>query len=714
MTLRHDEDYDDGQPASAGKIKVVCHGCGARYQVRDSKVRGHRFRATCKRCGGIIVARCDNAFTVMPDKGHGGARPTRPGALRLGGDDLQQQEDEPIWYVAIAGKPHGPLTPIQVRKSFHAKRISGKTYLWRAGDPDWRRLVDMPEFVDLFGEAATSFYDAPSREDELGENTGETLAGGPMGRRRRQEPEPEEEDSQRDHFLAVGTVDPDQHRVIAPMPSDPSLEDYADGSGSGQTAVRHADELDYPRDRGTEESEVEETGIREGGMDNQWEPAQQPLWEQPAMVPRRRAVLPAPTGAPRHFQPPALPAPVPAPPAALEEPPPLFAAPGTSAETRPLSDDEKIAVRAGPPPALPFPKPGIAPPSPSPPLHTPGPPPLFPPNLAPPPASSFLPELPPPPPARAVDDALKPVGPQPVLPPLREEQEESFWTAGKIAAAAAIAGGLAVALTVVLVVAVMRPKQQRTIGDPGPAVTAVKPKAPEVKINVVAPKEPKPEPKEEPKAEAKPEPKAEPKAEAKAEAKAEPKEEPEDPRPVAKAKPEPKEIAAKPAEPKAPPVTRTKLKKKAGRTIVAARPKGKAEKPQVDVDDLLAAGASKKPAPKKKAPVADDSAADDVLAAGTQRKSAPAALPVRPSREQIQAAIRPILGRVQACYDKFRQAGEVKIQITLRPDGTHSSGVVSSTAGAESASCVAKALRSARFPRFSGPEIAFAYPFALK
>jgi hypothetical protein len=715
MKLRHEEeDYADNLSASApGKIKVVCHGCGARYQVRDSKVRGHRFRATCKRCGGIIVARCDNAFTVLPDQGRPAPRPTRPGALRLGGEDLQQQEDEPVWYVAIAGKPHGPLTPIQVRKSFHAKRINGKTYLWRAGDPDWRRLVDMPEFSDLFGEAPTGFYDAPSAEDDALDGTGETHAGGPMGLRRQREAQPDD-DSQRDHFGAAGTVDPDQHRVIAPSPSDP-LDDYADESAGGQTAVRHPEDPGY-EDLGLEGSEADSTHLHERGRER-WEaqpPQQQPLWDLPAAVPRRRAVLPSPTGSPRRFDPQlAAPPPPPSFAAAEPEPPPD--------RTRPLNEEERIEVRAGPPPELPFPKPGQPTAPPAVPAVAPA---SFaaPPSLAPPPSSSFLPDLPlppPPPPARPFEDVLKPVGPQPMLPPLRPEEveEEGFWTAGKIAAAAAIAGGLAVALTVVLVVAVMRPKTRVVDGSAARATAVAKKEQPapppaksEPKISVVAPKEePKPEPKPEPKEEPKAEAKAEPKVEAKAEPKPAPKPEP---KKVAVAKVTPEE-PDEPAPKKAPAVTRTKLKKKAA-APVAARPAKRSEK--VDVDDLLAgaAAASKKEpkAPKKKAP-SDDSAADDVLAAGSQRKPA-AALPVKPSGEQIKAALRPVMGRVQACYDKFQQAGLVRLRITLRPDGSHSSGVVSSTAGAETASCVMGAVRGARFPRFSGPEYSFAYPFELK
>jgi hypothetical protein len=814
MSLRHDEGTD-AQPAPAGKIKVVCHGCGARYQVRDSKVRGHRFRATCKRCGGIIVARCTNAFTVMPDESRSGRGPAARSveAVRLGGDDLQQ-EDEPTWYVVIAGKPHGPLSPIQVRKSFHAHRITPKTYLWRSGDPEWRRLIDVPEFVDLFREAPTGFYDAPSTEVPgvpHSDGSGETHAAGPKGLRRRSLQE--DVDPARDHFLAAGTLDPDRGRVIAPSPSEESAEYHAeyDAAGTRETQVRAAVEdygpesvyeqptIDEPYDQQATASDGQATRLRaheelgplEGG-DQPWpdeEPPprrgwQRPEEEPPPVVPRRKAVLPSPTGMPRRFEsklpPPAM---TQAPP-----PPPTTAAafstgPGEGPEvTRQMRDDERLEVRAGPPPALPFPKPGSAPPPAvappfaalSPPLPLPSATPLVSapplgyvagpgvaarggasplgslvPGLAPPPASPFADPAPagPPPVASAFDVALKPIGPAPVMLPIKEEEEEEgFWSAGKIAAVAAIAGGLAVALTVILVVVMMRPKQRTIILNAtaqssqkrGP-VTESKPSPPppplpEAKITVrseepaakAAAAAPKAEEKKEKKAD-KPEPKAEGK---KAEAKPEPTaaapaaeaggDEDEKPAPKAARKSDPpKAVAAHRPDEGTP--TRTKLRKaaKAASALAEPRPAKKA-KAAVDVDELLTGGGGgpKKSAPAKKAAGAGaSSVADDILAGAAQQKKAapkPAPEAQRPSREQIMAAMRAVTGRVRACYDKHRQSGRVEVQVTLRPDGSHSQVAVGSFAGTPTGECVAAAVAAARFAPFSGAVFAFKYPFILQ
>ena len=122
-TLAPDKEIDEAVVAS-GKITVVCHGCGARYKVKDATVRGHRFRAICKKCGGIIVARCTNAFTVLPDQGASTGQPQL--AMQLNGEDLHQ-EDEASWYVVIDKKPHGPMTPEQVRASYNDKQIFSRS-----------------------------------------------------------------------------------------------------------------------------------------------------------------------------------------------------------------------------------------------------------------------------------------------------------------------------------------------------------------------------------------------------------------------------------------------------------------------------------------------------------------------------------------------------------------------------------------------------------
>jgi len=326
--MAHDEYYhaDYGEDASidpeddgvSDQIKVLCHGCGARYQVRAGKVRGRRFRATCKKCGGIIVAHCSNAFTVLPDRGSRppARRSSRP--LELGRDDLYQEEEG--WYVVIAGKPHGPLTGAQVRQSFEGDRISGRTYLWRAGDPEWRRLGEVPEFMDLVAEGEhTAYYQGVAQPDLM---TGKTKAAGPAGLRK-----------------AVG----------------------ADSPAAFDESVGEQQQTAFFQGQGEDEGEATQFHVRQQQPEQweppppqpeQWEPPppQPEPWEQVPVIPPRPAMLPAPSGA-RRVEPrtsaPMLPA-VPAP-----------------DYTRPLSDHERVqAIGAGPPQLLPSLAPDLPPPPP--------------------------------------------------------------------------------------------------------------------------------------------------------------------------------------------------------------------------------------------------------------------------------------------------------------------------------------------------------------
>ena len=238
---------------SDDRIKVVCHGCGARYQVRASKVQGRRFRASCKKCGGIIVAHCSNAFTVLPDSGSGSPRQSNP--LQLERDDLYQEEEG--WYVVISGKPHGPLSAEQVRQSVESGRIGERTYLWRAGDPEWRRLGEVPEFMDLSGGGQTSYYQGVEPQ-----STGETRAAGPAGLRR--------------HGYEPGL-----------SVEDPTAERTAFFHGEAPDGSEQATQF-HVRDHYAAQQPVPQV------------PQEQPApWEAVPVIPPRPAILPAPTGAAR-------------------------------------------------------------------------------------------------------------------------------------------------------------------------------------------------------------------------------------------------------------------------------------------------------------------------------------------------------------------------------------------------------------------------------
>jgi hypothetical protein len=60
------------------------------------------------------------------------------------------ENDEAVWFVAIANQPVGPLKPSQVYQKVLAQEIVVGSFVWRDGMKDWARLSDQEEFKNLF------------------------------------------------------------------------------------------------------------------------------------------------------------------------------------------------------------------------------------------------------------------------------------------------------------------------------------------------------------------------------------------------------------------------------------------------------------------------------------------------------------------------------------------------------------------------------------
>jgi predicted Zn finger-like uncharacterized protein len=81
----------------------------------------------------------------------------------------------------------------------------------------------------------------------------------------------------------------------------------------------------------------------------------------------------------------------------------------------------------------------------------------------------------------------------------------------------------------------------------------------------------------------------------------------------------------------------------------------------------------------------------------------------------IQKGMRGVKGRVQACYDQYKVPGMVQVSVTISPAGRVSgANVTGKFAGTPTGSCVAGAVRGAKFDRFRGGAITITYPFVLR
>ncbi len=739
-------DKDMDEAVTTGKITVVCQGCGARYKVKDATVRGHRFRAVCKRCGGIIVARCTDAFTVVPEQGASTGQPQS--AMQLNEEELHQEE-EASWYVVIDRKPHGPMTSAQVRASYADKQIFSRSYMWRAGEPEWQSLFDCPEFKDLFYDPKTTLYNQPDDQADEGglseeaaqfiqrQLTEETHAGGPDGRRFKENSEGRIEGSS-DYDTPGGEEDylaEDASGMPAAAEYNQDIDTAYYGSrdpqqlnGDGYVDDPRAGEpfqnQQYPDPQDVDPQYLDQQYPDQQYLDQQapadpyaqepqeaWaqEPEMEQPWSPPEPEPRRKAVLPAPTGIPqRDF---------------------MNSEESESGEgfTRAFSHDEPPAAQEGAQASWPGGGAFSSAPSLSALTHqaptaagVPGQPPsvsgapqatagqpLFGESDFGAPNQGGTPGLPNP--AKSVfEDGLKPVG-GPVLNNsnflMAVEDEEPFWTTSKIIALAAVGGGLFVALTVVLVVSLVRPAKEVQAMRELPAQGQQAQPSPESATGqTTQPKEIPVKIKSAPPEQGTAEKRTAEKRTAKKRSKAR----------AVRSKPQ---VVIKEVKVKRPVASR-RVKRPAKRV---KRPARRTSRETNDFDDLLGVASAKKKAQK---PEADD--LDDLLAVAprpkprskptstSKQQAAPAGFPVQPSKASIRAAMRSVLPRIRSCHDKHQQTGTIRVSLTIRGNGTADVDIIGAFAGTPTGFCVLGALERRTFPRFTGKPVRLVYPYNLQ
>jgi hypothetical protein len=110
----------------------------------------------------------------------------------------------------------------------------------------------------------------------------------------------------------------------------------------------------------------------------------------------------------------------------------------------------------------------------------------------------------------------------------------------------------------------------------------------------------------------------------------------------------------------------------------------------------------------------EPAAVEPVAVAEPAPSEAPAAtgLPAQPSREQVTAALNAVVPALQKCVGDRHDTADVTL--TVRPGGFVSYAVVSGPyAGSNEGSCIARAVKAAKFPAFTDPSVRITYPFQL-
>ncbi len=126
-------------------MKIVCDSCGAKYSIADEKVAGKVFKIRCKKCQNIIVVRGNVPEEPAPAEPPLAEGQDFGGAADQGGD----YEETPVWHLVIDREQVGPMSPSEVRDHYANGNISEETFIWREGFSDWLRLDAVDEFSDI-------------------------------------------------------------------------------------------------------------------------------------------------------------------------------------------------------------------------------------------------------------------------------------------------------------------------------------------------------------------------------------------------------------------------------------------------------------------------------------------------------------------------------------------------------------------------------------
>ena len=115
-----------------------------------------------------------------------------------------------------------------------------------------------------------------------------------------------------------------------------------------------------------------------------------------------------------------------------------------------------------------------------------------------------------------------------------------------------------------------------------------------------------------------------------------------------------------------------------------------------------------------------DSLLDNALGKNGAKKPKKAAAPAKPKgpttldMNQIRASMKKLNSRVGACYDKYQVEGVARVKLTITRDGRAKNiKIRGKFFGTDTGSCVKKAVKSVRFPKFTGKEPTITYPFRL-
>ncbi|HYO69228.1 MAG TPA: AgmX/PglI C-terminal domain-containing protein [Archangium sp.] len=160
-------------------MNFSCNKCQRRYSIADDKVRGKTVKVRCKNCQNVIsvegppadaeestrvVSLADVERLREQDRSLAEEHSATVGAQPAAAAGMSW-EDEPTrtmplrdarspWFVMVKSKQEGPLDEGALSELMASGAVTGRSYFWQQGMPDWKRGQDIPELAGFFAPAA--------------------------------------------------------------------------------------------------------------------------------------------------------------------------------------------------------------------------------------------------------------------------------------------------------------------------------------------------------------------------------------------------------------------------------------------------------------------------------------------------------------------------------------------------------------------------------
>jgi predicted Zn finger-like uncharacterized protein len=119
-------------------MKVVCESCQAKYQVPDERVAGKKLKIRCKRCGATVLIRGDLAAVGLADS----IAPSADSELSQAAPAAELE-----WHASIDGQSYGPFDTSTLLRWLDAQPGGWDAHVWRDGFTDWVEVRTCPELM---------------------------------------------------------------------------------------------------------------------------------------------------------------------------------------------------------------------------------------------------------------------------------------------------------------------------------------------------------------------------------------------------------------------------------------------------------------------------------------------------------------------------------------------------------------------------------------